>query len=301
MATTYAAFYLPTSEDNLIFPNRENAQSNFNTLWGALKNTNNDSGMEYSLLQGIADNLDIQGTTAFTQKYAAAAISDIINGEQVTSQMKLDSLFNTYAPALNLSLLQSGFNSLKEMKNAVKAGNVNVSNFIQGLSSGMSAVTDIMKTEELDNSYGEELPIDVVTKCELSFTEQVAQNTRKVEQKLADYISDFYPCRLTLTGRVKNENAELWSINEFSNKILDIMYSKEYFKVRIGKTIYDNCIFSEYYPAIENIYNLAIRAVILLDCRNAGKNSDSLIIDTCKSDLELYNETADDFYGGIYC
>ena len=95
--------------------------------------------------------MDIQCGTAFTQRYAAGALSKIINGEAVTNKTMLDSLFNTYAPALNAGLAQSGFNSLVEMRNAVQAGNgnINVPNFIQGFSNGLNTVKDATTREAI--------------------------------------------------------------------------------------------------------------------------------------------------------
>ena len=232
MAKTYAAFYLPPEKREEAIPDPKETRYIKDTLKAAWKNFKGDvSGTiknyeEY--FDEIADNMDIQCGTAFTQRYAAGALSKIINGEAVTNKTMLDSLFNTYAPALNAGLAQSGFNSLVEMRNAVQAGNgnINVPNFIQGFSNGLNTVKDATFREDI-SKYGEEIPIDVITKCVYEYDRIIAQ--QKIDKKidLSQYVGNLDPVTITINANVKNENAELWNINDFSNKIMDLFMKEE--------------------------------------------------------------------------
>ena len=170
----------------------------------------------------------------------------------------LDSLFNTYAPALNAGLAQTGFNSLVEMRNAVQAGNgqINVANFVQGFSNGLSTVQNLADTNNY-SKYGEEIPIDVVTSCAYTYTTDKAYQAIADLGSLPQYITGLDAVKIKISGHVKNENAELWGINDFNNKLVDSMMSKTLLYLRVGKSIYENCTIVSYKPTIENIYNIS--------------------------------------------
>ena len=266
MAKTYAAFYLPPEEKEVKVPNQENVDR----IRGTLIQAKNKAKLAISetLLDEMSGNIDLQSTTEFVQRYAVGAMTKIINGEPVTNKTMLDSLFNTYAPALNAGLAQTGFNSLVEMRNAAQAGNgsINVANFIQGFSNGLSIVQ--AATEKIDYSkYGEEIPIDVIDEFTYTYKTDVAQRTIDQEGFLPLYIDNLDPVVVTMKAHVKNENAELWNMNDFGNKIVDVMQRKEKVTFRVGKSIYENCIICKYFPTITSIYDLYFEADINIDYR----------------------------------
>ena len=256
MAKTYAAFYLPPEEKEVKQPN----QKNVDRIKGSILQSYNkiQNYMSVDDIKTMAKNIDLQSTTEFTQRYAVGALSKIINGEAVTNKTMLDSLFNTYAPALNAGLAQTGFNSLVEMRNAVQAGNgqVNVANFVQGFSNGLSTVQNLADTNNY-SKYGEEIPIDVVTSCAYTYTTDKAYQAIADLGSLPQYITGLDAVKIKISGHVKNENAELWGINDFNNKLVDSMMSKTLLYLRVGKSIYENCTIVSYKPTIENIYNIS--------------------------------------------
>ncbi len=107
-------------------------------------------------LKTFASNITLEGATDFVQKYGTAALTTIINKQPVTSQTMLDGLFNGFAPALDMTAVQMGYNSVVEMKNAVQAGNINVTNFIHGFDGALSTVINNKKKAidygSMDNS-----------------------------------------------------------------------------------------------------------------------------------------------------
>ena len=261
MSKTYAAFYLPQDEKEFPQPNQKNVDRISNSLIG-LKQKFSFTFSDDKCRE-MARNFDLQSTTEFTQRYAVGALTKIINGEPVTNKTMLDSLFNTYAPALNASLAQTGFNSLVEMRNAAQAGNINVANFVQGFSNGLSTIQEMCI--EKPSKYEEEIPIDVVNKCEYTYTTTVAEQKIKELGFLPQYIDDLDPVEIKLFGHVKNENAELWSINDFNNKLVNIMLNKTQIYFRVGKSIYENCTISLYKPTITSIYDIEFEMDLRID------------------------------------
>ena len=307
MAKTYAAFYLPPEEKETKQPDQKNVDRIKKSISSALRNAK-QSVLNFDV-NDIARNMDLQSNTEFVQRYAVGALSKIINNEPVTNKTMLDSLFNTYAPALNAGLAQTGFNSLVELKNAVETGNgnINVANFVQGFSNGLSIVQN--NADKTDYSkYGEEIPIDVVDICNYEYSVNAAEQNVEIEnnESFDNYITNLNMRKLTLTAHIKNENAELWSINDINAKIVDCMASKTEFTLRIGKSIYENCIFTSYKPQIESIYDLKFIAEIRLNYTSVSQSyqSGESIIMKLKppvGDFERqnYNLAATEVYKGI--
>ena len=78
-------------------------------------------------------------------------------------------------------------------------------------------------------------------------------------QNAIDYIKDISPVKMEIDAHVKNEYAEVWAMNDFSNKIVDAMMKKEFVILRIGKTIYENVIIFGHEPQITNIYDISFK------------------------------------------
>ena len=232
-------------------------------------------------------------------------MAKIINGEPVTNKTMLDSLFNTYAPALNAGLAQTGFNSLVEMRNAVQAGNnINVPNFIQGFSNGLSVIQDMCI--EKPSKYGEEIPIDVVT--ELKYTYTLKTPTQEVlnGDNIEKYINNLKKIKCQLTATIKNENAELWQVNDFNTKIINIMNSQKAITFRVGKSIYEDCIIETYAPTVQTIHSFTFISDIRLSRNSIGNSYQNrtkriMKIKPPVGDFDKinYNLAAKEVYGGI--
>ena len=156
---TYSAFYIKPEKNALKQPNAAMTQGIKEQIENAYKKAKNT--LQNFDIKQMAKNINLQNVSAFTQKYGVAALTTIINQRPVTNQMMLDSLFNGIAPALGITAGQMGFNSLMEMKNAAMAGNINVANFMQGLSNGLSIVADTQDGQADYSKYGDEIPIDL--------------------------------------------------------------------------------------------------------------------------------------------
>ena len=147
---TYAAIYIKPEKPLNKVVNAVKAQ----TIQGELKQAFNNAknNIKNFDLKTFASNITLEGATDFVQKYGTAALTTIINKQPVTSQMMLDGLFNGYAPALDMTAIQMGYNSVVEMKNAIQAGNINVANFIHGFDGALSTVIN-NKKKAVDYSY----------------------------------------------------------------------------------------------------------------------------------------------------
>lgn len=263
MSKTYAAIYVPAEPVKKPLPDPVESQRNKNSLTQAFRRLSGNIRMR---ADEIWSNMSLTSATAFTQRYAVGAITNIVNGQPVTNKTMLDSLFNTYAPALNLTASQMGYNSLMELRTAVSGANINPSNFVQGFADGLAAVQSLSNKEDYSR-YGEEIPIDVVTKLIYTYESRVA--SQKIEQDgfLSEYATGLDPVSVEVSGNIKNENAELWGINDINQKIVDIQHKKQKITFRVGKSIYENCTINSYKPTITNIYDIPFKMNVVFDYR----------------------------------
>ena len=259
MQKTYASFYLPSEETEVKYPDKELTDRNSLYMRCKCSKSRYVSTEESSYMQNIAENMDLQGVTATVQRYATCALSDILLNQPVKDQKMLDYLFNSYAPALNLTLAQSEFNSLQEMYNAALAGQINVANFVQGFSDSMSAVTEQMRQENY-TKYGEELPIDVVEKFNVNTKAGI--NRRKVDM-IMEYVTQIQDIQLVLVGYIKNENAQFWRSGDYINKLIFIQDSQKAITLRIGSDFYEECVLEEMDAEITNIYSIKVTVNLL--------------------------------------
>lgn len=271
MEKNTASIYLPKPETPAVQYNHVAAERTKGNLLSALKNAK--TFKNYINVNVLSKNLTILSTSEFVQRYAVGAITKIINGEPVTNKTMLDSLFNTYAPALNCGLAQSGYNSLMEMKDAAMHGTINPANFLSELYEGLNAFTTKDNIFSYKDKYSEEIPIDVVEKCEYDYKTVVPEYAVSENENDTSYIGNMQRTVLKLHGHVKNKNAEMWDMNDFSYKIADAMSAKKMVGLRIGRTIYEDVIIANYKPVIENIYDIKFEMIIYVPYK---KNQSSI-------------------------
>lgn len=191
--------------------------------------------------------MTLQSATEFGQKYAVGALTKIINGEPITNTTMADSLFNGFAPALELTAFQSGFNSVMEMKTALCAGNVNIANFLQGFESGLQLVQD--ERERPDYSkYGEEIVIDLLTSITRNHVAETPDRRVQSGQTYNEYLHNL-PLVLPITGMIKD--GKNYTAAGFADRLEEIMNSKAPFTFRAGEKIYENYVFTSFTPKRE--------------------------------------------------
>lgn len=255
-----AAFYLPIEKLENEKADYNQVAKTENSLLGAfakshIKKLNIDTFK-------FSKYLSLQGQTEFAQRYATGALTKIINGEPITNKTMLDSLFNTYAPAFNATLEQTGYNSIMQMKDAAAHGTINVSTFLSGFSNGLSAIQEESDFLYRSQKYGEEIPVDLVTKCDINYESVGAEHPYDIGKNFMDYIKDFGPVVIEVSAHVKNETADAWNINDYSNKLTDAMLKKDFVVFRMGNTIYEDVVITKYHPVIMNIYDISFDLTI---------------------------------------
>lgn len=243
---TYAAFYMPKQNIAKQIANAKIVQRTGSLLSQAV-NSAKEKISNFDI-KSVAKNMTLQSATEFSQKYAVGALTKIINGEPINNKTMADSLFNGFAPALELTAFQSGYNSLMEMKTALCAGNVNIANFLHGFESGLQLVQD--EKEKPDYSrYGEEIVIDLLTSIMRNHIAETPDRRVQSGQTYNEYIHNL-PLVLSFAGIIKD--GKNYSATDFSDRLEEIMLDKVPFTFRAGDKIYENYIFSSFTPQRES-------------------------------------------------
>ena len=303
MTTTTAALYIPKVEDlsdnSKLEPELSSITAGKLISAAKLNGVNIKNFNFKSIGKYMVEHVDSE----FTQRYAVGALTKILNGQAVTNKTMLDSLFNTYAPVLNAGLYKTGYNSLMAMKDAVTHGTINPSNFLSGLSTGIETINNERTSLTYKNQNYEEIPIDVVEKCEYEYKTVVPEHAKSKDAEATDYISNMQRILVKLHGHVKNDSAELWDMNDFSYKISDAMSQKKLSIVRIGRTIYEDVVLADYNPVIENIHDIHFVLqfyIPYMEKQEIGNVDEEGKLKIVKNELrtELRNKTATTEYIG---
>ncbi len=291
---TYTAFYIPAESvaENII-SNQDNTQNIENKLTAALKDLSPQID-----IKKVSQNLSIQGSTEFIQKYACGALTLLVQGLPITNQTMLDSLFNGYAPALNITAAQTGYNSLIEMKNAAANGNINVSNFIQGLSNGLSTVEESFRNFNY-KKYGEEILIELTTYISENYYVKEQDKHSENNQNQAVVSTDIKEPTCYISGKISN-NTQSWSSEEAVEKIKSVMQARKRIVLRHGSKIYENALIKKfkYIKKSDDIITVDIEVRLYdeetsaADKRTVNKN--------LKKDKQINNYTSPINYAGIY-
>ncbi|MGN0031153.1 MAG: phage baseplate protein [Candidatus Gastranaerophilaceae bacterium] len=241
---TYAAIYIKPDKPKAGIVDAVKAT----TIQGQLKQAFNTAknNIKNFDLKGFANNLTLEGVTDFTQKYATAGLTKIINGEPITNQSMMDGLFNGFAPAIDMTAVQMGYNSVKEMQVAVKNGNINVANFMQGFSGALSTVVN-NKKQAADYSYlGDEITIDMIIDIDRQNIAETPDRRVQSGQVYNEYIH-ILPKVLSFTGKIKDGGK--YTADEYEEILDGVFQSKKPFTFRAGEKVFENYVFTSFIPA----------------------------------------------------
>ena len=241
---TYGAIYIKPEKPLNKVVNAVKAQ----TIQGELKQAFNNAknNIKNFDLKTFASNITLEGATDFVQKYGTAALTTIINKQPVTNQSMLDGLFNGFAPALDMTAIQMGYNGVVEMKNAIKAGNINVANFIHGFDGALSTVIN-NKKKAVDYSYlGDEITIDMLVDIDRQNIAETPDRRVQDGQVYNEYIH-ILPKIITFNAKIKE--GLRYSAVEYEEILDDVFKSKKPFTFRAGTKVYENYIFTSFIPA----------------------------------------------------
>lgn len=294
------AFYIPTEEEKKTTDVDSTASERAQGLISSAINSQRLKISNFSL-KNMCDNMTLHGATEFTHRYAVGAITKIIKKEPVTNRTMLDSLFNTYAPVFNATLIKSGYNSVAAMRDAAIEGTINPSNFLAAFDSGLTAFEEEANVKSRYAIYGDEIPIDLVEECSYEYSVEAPQKNTEEAQKV-DYLTPLNIIKIKLVGHVKNKNAEVWDLNDYSYRLADAMSMKKPLLLRIGRTIYDKVYLVKYEPVIKNIHEVRFTATFYYEYKknnmsNEDTNTECRLIKN-ELDKDLANYTADPVYIG---
>lgn len=254
---TYAAIYIPPEDTQTLSPDAKKVLKNKKVVEAAINNTSLKSTINSKKIEQIAQNLtaqeQIMGASKLAQQYAVPVLGKVLSGEKIKDKELLGFMLNSYAPAFNQTWAQAGYNSFTGMVTAINNGNVNLPNFISSLSNALNNVTKSLETKLDYSKYGEALPIDLVTKVSYKYEKIISEQSDNILSLINTYNKIYQPIIITLEATLKNDISNLWSKNQFFDRLSEIILSKSKITLRLGSDIYENCIITNLEPTLEQL------------------------------------------------
>ena len=276
MANTNAAFYIPISEKSSYA--KKNSLNVWKNTTALAQSIGTRSGQSVDgFVRWIAENINVQSTSDFLEKYSLGALTELAEGGKISGTNLADILMNTYAPALNLTALQTGYNSAENLIKAVEAGSVNFSTFLENLSTGFQGITDAISAINY-SSYGREYPIDLVE----SFEKILKINTpaHNINSDISDYVSGLKRIIISITAHIKNRTTNIQSVNTLTNIFREVMEGGKTITFRLGRDIYESCVMAKFTPLVTNIYELKFSAQLIYELPKSSNSNGSYISNT---------------------
>lgn len=275
--TYNSAFYIPITENNLLDgKNQTKIFANLTNLTQSISVKNSTTSL-VSCLKNISENMNVQSVSGFVEKYAMGALCELASGNKITGTKLADILFNTYAPALNLTALQLGYNSVENLILAVENSRINCATFLESLNTGLNIIADTASRKNY-SSYGKEYPLDVVESFEKIL--QINTPTHTYKQYESTYISSLSRIGIKLVAHIKNSTSDINTINNLSEIFREVMANKQPITFRLGQEIYEFCIMTKFTPLITNIYELKFSAELMYELPKNSNTDETYVSKT---------------------
>ena len=207
----------------------------------------------------FAQNITLQGATSFTQKYATAGLTKIINGEAITNTSMLEGLFNGFAPAMGMTAVQSGYNDIQEMRTAIQGGTINVTGFLNGFSGALNTIKNSSLATTNYTKYGDEITVDMLVDIDYQYISETPDRRVQSGQVYNEYIHNL-PDVVNFNGKLKE--GLNYTSNEYKDLLLQIRNSKKPFTLRVGTDIFEDYCFTSLIPAKNFEESLAFQCEI---------------------------------------
>lgn len=194
----------------------------------------------------IADNTD-----TLTSKFSGIALSQLLVDGKITNETAYGYLTQGFPKALNQTAIAMGFQSVEQLKTALKAENgVNVGQFINAFQNAGTALSEFFGLKETrDNVEGfDVIEIDVVLSDNRSYQAETPDRRVQSGQTYQEYVHNL-PDMFTLSCIL--QNGRNYSLEDFEDLILNIRDRKIAVNLILGERVVENLIITNFSPQRE--------------------------------------------------
>lgn len=262
---TYGFIELPFDLDELQKAQKKDAKSTtklnanfkdaFSKAGNAIKNSIKNPTQTLKNLGTFLNDKNVQavGSTISntvniaTTKYSGIAIAQLLVDGKVTSKTALDYLFLGVAPALNQVGIALGYTSLGQIKRALFDGDINVGQFISGLSNTCKSIYNIATDNNVVNEVNSNKRIYFDMTLSDSSQYQSETPDRRVERgnDLSEFCHNLPP---TFDVQAELQDGRRYSKEEFRGLLASLRDKMTPVTLYLGDEHFDNVILQNFSP-----------------------------------------------------
>ena len=262
---TYGALLIPlepTKDDNnTVKTNPEEVTKQEGKIKSAIKKAgsavkNNIQQFNQSIGKSVSDlvtymkdenNSALDKIGLVGSKFSGIAITQMIIDGKVTNKSARDYLFLGFAPQLGVAGVEFGYSGLKQMKDAIANGNVNVGQFLSGFKKAVKGATDLknkIKGNEISNLF-QVIEFDLT----ISHTENYVSETpdRRVEDGIS-YSEVVHNLPETFDVQCALQDGKRYTASEFREIITNLRNSKKIVTLVLGDEQFSDLILTNFSP-----------------------------------------------------
>ena len=186
--------------------------------------------------------------TTIGSKFSGIAVAQAIKDGNVSTSEALDYLFMGYAPALGITGSLFGYSGLKQLKDSLANGNIDVGSFINGFSRTLKGVTDLADTITNKKNHTSKNVIEFDLTVSHNETYQSETPDRRVQsgQSLNEFIHNMPE---TIDVQCALQDGRRYSKAEFRAILKYLRDRKETVQLVLGDELFDSLILTNFNPS----------------------------------------------------
>ena len=278
--TSYGALLLPFDvtrekvvEDVKAKQNLKNKiKSAFQNAPSKIKNAiKNPTQTFKTLSKYMTDNRQkISGVmTTIGSKFSGIAVAQAIKDGNISTSEALDYLFMGYAPALGITGSLFGYSGLKQLKDSLANGNIDVGSFINGFSRTLKGATDLADTitNKKNHTSKNVIEFDLTASHSESYQSETPDRRVQSGQSLNEYIHNMPE---TIEVQCSLQDGRRYSKAEFRAILKYLRERKETVQLVLGDELFDSLVLTDFNPSHDCTrsgmdYSLSFKKIIRSD------------------------------------
>lgn len=195
-----------------------------------------------------AANILIENKDALTTKFAGIALTQLLTQGRISNETAWGYLTQGFPQALNQTAIAMGFQSVEQLKTALKAKNgVNVQQFIKAFENAGTAISNFFSGQETrSNVEGfDVIEVDATLKDSRNYSAETPDRRVQSGQTYQEYIHNL-PDMFNLECVL--QDGRNYNSDEFEEMLLNVRDRKIAVNVILGDTAKENIVMTNFTP-----------------------------------------------------
>ena len=181
-------------------------------------------------------------------KFSGIAITQMIIDGKVSNKSSRDYLFLGFAPQLGVAGVEFGYSGLKQMKNAIANGDINVGQFLSGFKKAVKGATDLknqIKGKEISESF-QVVEFDLTNSHSENYISETPD--RRVQDGIS-YSEVIHNLPETFEVQCSLQDGKRYTTSEFREIITNLRNSKKLVTLVLGDEQFSDLVLTGFNPS----------------------------------------------------